>query len=160
RLAARGRVMTTTNVGTRVNARLFLSPPEVRVQLGALDKAIDKLQTAFAPFLKTVSGRPRHVTGLIRFAPKSSERERKAALRKLRAAVASGKFCNPKWHCLALYVNPGVGKQMVSRVRAGIDLAAAAGLRDVAVVGLHDDQFGPYELDEILEHAAQRGVRV
>jgi hypothetical protein len=48
---------------------------------------------------------------------------------------------------------------MVSRVLAGIDLAAAAGVRDVAVVGLHD-RFGPYELDEIFEQAAERGVRV
>jgi hypothetical protein len=160
RLAARGRVLTTTNVGTRVNARLFLAPPEVRVQRGALDKAIDKLSAAFAPFVKTASGRPRHVTVLIRFDPKFPERERKTALRKLQAVVAAGKFCNPKWHCLGLYVNPGVGKRMASRVRAGIDLAAAAGLRDAAVVGLHDDRFGPYELDEILEHAAQRGVRV
>ena len=46
------------------------------------------------------------------------------------------------------------------RIRAGIDLAAAAGLRDVAVVGLHDDRFGPYELDEILEHGGQHGIHV
>jgi hypothetical protein len=160
RLAARGRVLTTTNVGTRVNARLFLAPPEVRVQPGGLIKAIDKLKAAFAPYVKSASGRPRSLTVLIRFAPKFKERERKTALRRLQAAVASGKFCNPKWHCLGLYVNPGVGKSMVSRVRAGIDLAAVAGISDVAVVGLHDDRFGPNELDEILEHAAQRGVRV
>jgi hypothetical protein len=160
RLAARGRVLTTTNVGTRVNARLFLAPPEVRVQCGALDKAIDKLKAAFAPFVKTVSGRPRQLTVLVRFAPKSPERERRAALRKLQAVVAAGDFCNPKWHSLGLFVNPGVGKQMVSRVLAGVDLAAATGVRDVAVAGLHDDRFGPYELDEILEHAAQRGVHV
>jgi hypothetical protein len=160
RLAARGRVLTTTNVGTRVNARLFLAPPEVRVQRGGLVKAIDKLKAAFAPFVKSAGGRPRSLTVLIRFAPKFQNRERKAALRRLQAAVAAGKFCNPKWHSLALYVNPRVGKLMVSRVHTGIDLAAAAGFSDVAIVGLHDDRFGPEELNEILEHATQRGVRV
>jgi hypothetical protein len=160
RLAARGRVLTTTNVGTRVNARLFLAPPEVTVQRGGLDKAIERLQTAFAPFAKTASGRPRKLTVFIRFAPKFPAGQRKASLGNLRAAVAAAKFSRPKWHSLGLYVNPGLGKQMVSRVRDGIDLAAAAGLSDVAVVGLHDDRFGPYELDEILGHAAERGVRV
>lgn len=160
RLAARGRVLTTTNVGTRVNARLFLAPPEVKVQRGGLDQAIERLKAAFAPFVKTASGRPRKLTVFVRFVPRFSAGQRKAVLRKLRAAIAAGKFCNPKWHCLGLFVNPGVGKQMVARARDGIDLAAAVGLRDVAVVGLHDDRFGPYELDEILEHASQRGVRV
>jgi hypothetical protein len=160
RLAARGRVLTTTNVGTRVNARLFLAPPELRVRRDGLDNAIERLKIAFAPFVKAVSGRPRKLTVLVRFSPNFPVRQRKAALRKLQAAVAAGQFCNPKWHCLGLYVNPGVGKQMGSRVRDGIDLAATAGLRDVAVVGLHDERFGPFELDEILEHAAERGVRV
>ena len=34
RLAARGRVLTTTNVGTRVNVRTFLEQPVVQVRAG------------------------------------------------------------------------------------------------------------------------------
>jgi hypothetical protein len=160
RLAARGRVLTTTNVGTRVNARMFLAPPEVRLQHGGLDRTIDQLKAAFAPYVKTVSGRPRNLTVFIRFAPKFPARQRKAALRRLQAAVAAGAFCNPKFHCLGLYVIPGLGKRSVSRVNEGIDLAAAAGLRDVAVVGLLDDRFSPDELDQILKHGVGRSVRV
>lgn len=160
RLAARGRVLTTTNVGTRVNARLFVAPPVVPVQPGGVDKATDQLEAAFAPFVKTASGRPRKVTVFVRFAPKFPNGQRRAALRKLQAAVDAGRFCRPKWHRLGMSVNPGLGKQMVQRVRAAVDLAAAAGLHDVAVAGWHDDRFGPYEMEEILEHASTRGVRI
>lgn len=160
RLAARGRVLTTTNVGTRVNLRLFLDPPEVRVRPGGVEKAVEQLEASFAPFFHTPSGRARSLTVLVRFDPKVPARQQKAALSHLQAAVAAGTFCNPKRHCLGLFINPGLGKKAAARVRAGIDLATAAGVGEVAVAGLHDDRFEPGELAEILKYAAGQKVKV
>src|SRR5262245_66393271 len=41
RLACRGRLLTTTNVGTRANVRNFLAPPEVRIRPGPTAQAVE-----------------------------------------------------------------------------------------------------------------------
>jgi hypothetical protein len=160
RLAARGRVLTTTNVGTRVNARLFLEPPTVLVAPGGADQALARLKAAFAPFVKTASGHPRALTVFARFNEKVPRPQRGPILAQLRKAVAAGDFCKPKWHCLGLRVEPGLGPQRVARAKEAIDLAAAAEVREVALGGLGDDRFEPDELAAILEHAAGHEVRV
>ncbi len=160
RLAARGRVLTTTNVGTRVNARLFLDPLELWVAPDGAEQAIERLKALFAPFVKTASGRPRSLTVFVRFSPKVQHRQRASILTQLRKAVAEGDFCKPKWHCLGLSIEPGLGKERVARAKEGIDLAASAEVGEVAVAGLHDDRFTPDELAEILKYAAEHVVRV
>jgi hypothetical protein len=70
--------------------------------------------------------------------------------------VASGAFCYPRLHRLGLVVEPG--RDRVGRAKAGIDLAAGAGVGAVALPG-RLDPYGPDELAEVLRYAADRKVR-
>jgi hypothetical protein len=160
RLAARGRVLTTTNVGTRVNVRMFLEQRVVPVHTGGAERAIDKLKQLFAPFVKTASDRPRSMTVLVSFDRKMAKRQRGQVLAQLCDAVAAGDFCKPKWHRLGLLVDPGRAKDRVARAKEGIDLAASAKLKEVALAGLDDDRFDPDELDGLLKFAAARKVQL
>jgi hypothetical protein len=160
RLAARGRVLTTTNVGTRVNVRTFLEQPVVQVRAGGAERAIDRLRELFAPFVKTASGRPRSLTVLVSLDAKMAKRQREQVLAQLSDAVAAGDFCKPKWHCLGLLSDPGRGKDRVARAKQGIDLAASAKLTVVALAGLEDDRFDPDEMDGLLKFAASKNVQL
>jgi hypothetical protein len=174
RLACRGRLLTTTNVGTRVNLRHFLAPPEVRVRPGptepAVAAAVEHLKERFAPFVRTPSGRPRPLTVLVRFAPKAPARQRRDVLRRLQEAVAAGDFCKPKFHRLGLLVElTRTGAGRLTEARSGIDLAADCGVAEVALDGSGRaavaragllNTFEPDELAEVLGYAAGRKVRV
>ena len=174
RLACRGRLLTTTNVGTRVNVRHFLAPPEVRVRPGptqqAVTAAVEHLKDRFAPFVRTPSGRARSLTVLVRFAPKAPARQRREVLRRLREAVAAGDFCNPKRHRLGLIAElTRTGAGRLTEARTGIDLAADCGVAEVALDGASRaavsragllNSFEPDELAEVLGYAAGRKVRV
>jgi hypothetical protein len=156
RLAARDRVLTTTNVGTRVNARLYLEPPEIRVGAGGLEVALAKLKSCFAPFINAKRG----LTVFVNFDAGCSHRGKRRALSKLVAELAGIPKRKPKLHRLGLMVNLGVGSAMEQRVCAGIDLAAAARMVHVAVAGLHGDRFDPEVLARILKYARQHKVRL
>ena len=62
--AAAGRLLLTTNVGVRVNARLTQQLPEFAVtEKSANDKQwLDNVFAAFEPFLHTPDGQPRPLT--------------------------------------------------------------------------------------------------
>ncbi|HEY7310185.1 MAG TPA: hypothetical protein VH643_12555 [Gemmataceae bacterium] len=160
RLAAHGRVLTTTNVGTKVNVRTFMKQPVTIVGNGGAEQAINRLKELFKPFVKTASGKPRALTVLISFAPNMTMQQRRHMLAQLSKAVAAGDFCKPKWHCLGVLVNSGRGKDRVARAEKGIDLAAAANLTEVALVGLDDDRFDPDELDGLLKYAGTKKVHL
>jgi hypothetical protein len=160
RLAARGRVLTTTNVGTKVNVRTFLGRPVVPVRTGGAEQSINRLKELFEPFVKTASGKPRSLTVLISFATNMTKRQRGQMLAQLGAAVAKGDFCKPKWHRLGLLVDPGRAKERVTRAKEGIDFAASAKLTEVALAGLDDDRFDPDELDGLLKFAAAKKVQL
>jgi hypothetical protein len=160
RLAARNRVLTTTNVGTKVNVRTFLEQPVISVRNGGAEQAVNRLKELFEPFVKTASGKPRSLTVLISFATNMAKRQRGQVLARLGAAVAAGEFCNPKWHRLGLLLDPGRGKGRVARAKEGIDLATSAKFTEVALAGLDDDRFDPDELDGLLKFAAAKKVRL
>jgi hypothetical protein len=159
RLASRGRVLTTTNIGTRVNVRLFLDPPQLRVSAGTADTAAAELAKIFAPYLKTPSGQARSLTVLVHFDSKLSTVQRRATLTRLQNIVAEGKICNPRRHRIGLLIDPGRGKERMIRARAGIDLAAGTGVREVAVDGL-GDRFEPDELAELFKYSIGKKIEL
>jgi len=160
RLAGRNRVLTTTNIGTQVNVRNFMSPPIVRVNAGGQERAIRRLEELFQPFVTTASGRPRSLTVLIRFTSAMSVRQREGALAKLCKAVASGSFCNPKWHKLGLLVDPGKRDSGAARSKAAIDLAASMKLDEVALIGFDELRIVPEEINTLLKFAEARSIRL
>ena len=60
--AAAGRLLLTTNVGTRVNVRLTGQLPE----FPALETSVDAVTAVFQPFLDTLNHRPRPLTVRLR----------------------------------------------------------------------------------------------
>jgi len=162
RLACRGRVLTTTNTGSRVNVRRFLDPRVVDVRdatLEAIDAAGLRLKTVFAPYLRTPAGRARPLTALVRLDGDLPNGQARRVLTQLRRLVASGAICNPKRHRIGLLIDPGRGADRIERVAAAIDLGGAVGLEEVAVEGLCD-RFDPNALAELLRRAAGKKVHL
>jgi hypothetical protein len=161
RLACRGRLLTTTNIGTKVNVRHFLESPEVRIRSGRtgaiVADAVERLKDLFAPYVRTPSGKARAHTVLVRFEARVPARQRPDILKALQAAVAKGDFCSPKLHRLGLVAEPG--RDRVARAKAAVDLAGRAGINCVAQSGTLED-FEPDELATVLQYAAERKVRV
>jgi hypothetical protein len=161
RLACRGRLLTTTNVGAEVHVRHFLDPPEVRVGPGKTEPivaaAIGRLKDYFAPFTRTPSGRDRGRTVLVRFEPQVPVRQRADILKCLQAAAAGGEFGSPRWHHIGLVADPG--KDRATRARAAIDLAARAGVGLVALSGPLA-RFDPDELAGVLRYATEHQVNI
>ncbi|HKB06090.1 MAG TPA: hypothetical protein VKD90_28100 [Gemmataceae bacterium] len=161
RLACRGRLLTTTNIGTKVNVRHFLESPEVRVRPGRTDAivadVVERLKELFAPYVRTPSGKARAHTVLVRFEARVPSRQRPEILKSLQAAVAKGEFCSPKLHRLGVVAEPG--RDRVARAKAAVDLAGRAGINCVAQSGTLED-FDPDELAAVLQYAAERKVRV
>jgi len=100
RLACMGRILTTTNVGTRVNLRNYSDPPVVKLKADRPEKAVasasKKLRELFEPFWKTLSGKPRHLTVLVHFDDRAAPEQREAVFNGLQAALATREFCNPR----------------------------------------------------------------
>ncbi|MGE5193941.1 MAG: hypothetical protein ACM3U2_15715 [Deltaproteobacteria bacterium] len=176
RLACLGRILSTTNVGTRVNLRNFSDPPVVKIKsegsAANIAAARHKLQKLFEPFWKTPSGRPRHLTVLLQFDEVGTPHEREVVFKKVAAAVASGAFCDPRVHRLGLAaVVHGEGR--LEQARAAVALARRCGLDEIALDGrplpVSGDVislsgllalFEPAELESLLRHAADNRVHV
>jgi hypothetical protein len=162
RLACRGRVLTTTNTGSRVNVRLFLDSPVVDVRAAtseSIDAAGKRLKGVFARFMRTPGGRARPLTALVRLDATLPARQGRTILTRLRRLASSGSIGNPKRHRIGLLVDPGKGADRVERVHAAIDLGAGTGPEEVAVEGLCE-RFAPNELAELLKCAAGKKVRL
>jgi hypothetical protein len=140
--ACAGRILMTTNVGSRSNVRNFLPPPVVTIADGegqaALREAQTALATAFSPFLKTPDKRPRPLVVFVEFELGSTRprAERKAILVKLAAYIKSSGIAEPNVHRLGLNVRIGWGPKGRNAALAAIDLALSAGLHDVSIDGV------------------------
>jgi len=176
RLACMGRILTTTNVGTRVNLRNYSDPPVVKLKADRPEKAVasasKKLRELFEPFWKTLSGKPRHLTVLVHFDDRAAPEQREAVFNGLQAALATREFCNPRVHRLGLLaVLPEDAR--LEQAKAAVDLARRCSLKEVAVDGPPLpvagevislpgllSYFRPEELNDLLAYAANGRVRV
>ncbi len=176
RLACQGRMLTTTNVGARVNVRSYLPPPVVRIKPGgstiAVAAAMKALREYFEPFRQTPSGRARALTVFIRFGERTTSRQAQEICSQLVAAVEKGEFCDPKRHHLGLLVAMKTNRPRTQQGRAAVDLAKLCGLTTVSLdgpalstnleaggAGLLN-YFPAGELDAVLDYAAKRGIGI
>jgi hypothetical protein len=92
--AAAGRLLLTTNVGVRVNARLTQQLPEFAVtEKSANDKQwLDSVFAAFEPFVHTPDGQPRPLTVRLSVEPKAPIKSLKGVVAKLEAGRKEGKL--------------------------------------------------------------------
>jgi hypothetical protein len=178
------RVLITTNIGTRVNMRVYRREPLVvleRDSKEAIDAAQREIEAAFKPFIETPDNRPRPLTVFVdipRYARMTTPRKR-AALRKLVEHVSSGRAAGkgrkaaPPGQALGLAVRTRLGPPGKEEAIAAIDLAASVGMKVVAIDGVKRrdadravslagllDYFPPGLVGPILRAAAKKGVRV
>ena len=85
---AAGRLLLTTNVGTRVNVRLTGQLPE----FPAVEKSAQAVVAAFHPFVDTPDRRPRPLTVRLRVDPPADLAKLAAVVRKLDEARTIGQI--------------------------------------------------------------------
>jgi hypothetical protein len=173
RLACMGRLLTTTNVGTRPNVRSYQPPPLVKIKSAggqAVAAALRELERCFEPYWKAPGGKPRPLTVLIQL--DGPPRWTAAVSAELQAAMARGTFCDAKVHHLELLVVLRRGPARLKQAKAAVDLAGKSGWQRVALDGAALaategaalpgllNLFEAAELAELLRHAADRGIQI
>lgn len=179
RLGCTGRILTSTNVGTRLNLRFYKRNPVVVVPKGSSNSALKevrkKLRKIFRPFLNTPDGNPRSLTAFVVFHRESrrSFQDRAAILRELAAYVRDPDNADADHHRIGLQMRIGFGTKGRNAALLAINLASAAGLSEVAIDGVVSKEadallslpgllnyLAPAELQAVLDRAKSKGVNV
>src|SRR5205809_2251334 len=137
--AAAGRLLLTTNVGVRVNARLTQQLPEFAVtEKSANDKPwLDNVFAAFEPFLHTPDGQPRPLTVRVSVDPNAPIKSLKGVVSKLEAGRKEGKIGPVEIHQLSVLVafEDRITDDEIGVTERIMQLAVDAGIRELAVDG-------------------------
>jgi len=138
--AAFGRTLASTNVGVRVNTRLYRLFPEFAVADAAVDeeKWLSNIFSAFGPFLKTLDGIPRPLT--IRLVVQASDSSATVTrlMSKLEAGRGQGLLSSSSIHRISLVticdgvIRAGAEAEEIKRV---IEIAAQSGVSEIAIDG-------------------------
>ncbi len=175
RLETIGRILTSTNIGTRLNLRYYRKRPiiEIEARKGEeiVSRAVQQAERFLDPFLHTPDHTPRPMTVFAYFKTYMSHRKRLDILKAILKEFRKGGFCAPKAHKFGLLVKAKSGKQGVQMTKKAIDLVAEAGLAEVAVEGVVRQQaedkismpdllnfFNAEQATELMTYAAQRGA--
>jgi hypothetical protein len=178
------RLLITTNIGTRVNMRVYRREPLVVLKSDkpeALEAAKQEIAAAFKPFVETPDKKPRPLTVFVdlpRYAKMTVARKR-AALAPLVEFVASGKAAGlgekkaPEGQQLGLSVSVTLGPSGRDQAINAIELAATVKMRVVVIEGVKREladraislaglleYFPPGLVGPILRAAKKNGVRV
>jgi hypothetical protein len=176
-LQCHGSILSSTNVGTRLNLRYYKLQPVISVPHGSFAPVVaaakEDLRNLVAPFWRTPGGVPRPVTLLVAFAPGTRFSRRLKILKELLKIMAPGDICDPKVHHLGLLARVGPGKKGVRTVLANLDLAAMAGVTTVAVRGVVREEaadkismpgllnyFSGEQVNALLKHAREKSLLV
>lgn len=177
RLECIGRILTSTNVGTRLNLRYYKRRPVIDIPLRALAESVAsaKLQAraVLEPFWHTPDRIPRPITVFAHFVGSGSFKHRLKILRALVDAFTEGDICDPSCHKLGLLVFVGRGKRGLQKAMRAIDLASSARLAEIAIKGIvlgsAEDMismpgllnyFNPEHTSELLRYAARKGMPI
>ena len=136
---AAGRLLLTTNVGVRVNARLTQQLPEFAVtEKSANDKQwLDNVFAAFEPFVHTPDGQPRPLTVRLWVEPKAPIKSLKDVVTKLEAGRKEGKLGPAEIHQLSVLVafEDRITDDKIDVIERIIKLTADAGIHELAIDG-------------------------
>jgi hypothetical protein len=139
-MACTGRILTTTNVGTRQNVRYYHNQPLVVIRdsdrMAAARSAVAMSKKLLFPFFRTPDGKPRPVAVFVLFVKSVPKSVRLAVLRHLAQEMRSGSFCDPSVHRLGLLVSVEAGKKGSVAVRDALALASRVEIDQVAVEGV------------------------
>ena len=132
--AAAGQLLLTTNVGTRINARLTGQLPE----FPALEKSAEAVIAAFEPFLDTPDRRPRPLTVRLQLDPGADCTPLAALVGKLDEARKRGAIGPANIHQLSVLVTfkeEITTDAQLEQIEAIIAAAAELGVPEVAIDG-------------------------
>jgi hypothetical protein len=138
--AAFERTLCSTNVGVRVNARLYRLLPEFAIADAAADetKWLTRVFAAFTAFLKTLDGVPRPLTVRLIVQPSDAAATVARLVAKLEAGRSQGLLGPAVLHRFSLLsitdgeIHAGAPAAEIKRV---IAIAAQAGISEVAIDG-------------------------
>lgn len=156
RLACVGRILTSTNVGTRVNLRFYRRHPLVKVPEGGIEEAVHQakqiIRKTFEPFLRPPGGRPRPLVVFIEIegGSRRSAATRISILKGLAHYAKRPDVADSTVHRLGYQVRIGWGKKGRDLAIHSIDIASTAGIKEVAVSGVVRKQAD--------EHLSQPGL--
>jgi hypothetical protein len=177
RLEGTGRILTSTNVGSRMNVRHYGRIPVLWVNPAGreamLKSVIGAAQKRLAPFLHTPDGEPRAATIHVQFRSRVLDSDRRTVLRRLLAEIRKGKMASPEHHTLALVAKVGRGDRGVAEAIDAVQLAHSAGVDEVAIDGVIRSAsadvisnpgllqyFNSAQLNRLLAASTRNGVRV
>jgi hypothetical protein len=139
RLEGMGRILTSTNVGSRVNLRFYGRVPVVWINPAdrstMLESAIESCRKRFDLFLHTPDGRPREAKVHVQFRGAVSGRVRLNVLLGLVAEIAKGKIASPAHHQVVLLARVRKGEAGVRDTMETLPLAQKSGIGEVAIEG-------------------------
>ena len=141
------RVLMTTNIGTRVNVRVYRREPTIVLSSdsrAAIEGVRSEIATAFKPFVETPDRRPRPLTVFIDIPRYSgmTTRKKRIVLRQLVEYVSSGRAAggkrksSPDGQELGLAVRMKVGAPGRDEAVAAINMAASVGMKVVVLDGV------------------------
>jgi hypothetical protein len=138
--AAFERTLASTNVGVRVNARLYRLLPEFVLADAAQDEAkwLARVFAAFTPFLKTLDGVPRPLTVRLIVEPSDAPATVARLVARLEAGRSQGLLGPASLHRFSLLsIAGGVIRagDPVAEIKRVIAIAAQAGISEVAIDG-------------------------
>lgn len=138
--AAFGRTLCSTNVGVRVNARLYRLFPEFAIADAAVDekKWLAEVYAAFGPFLKTPDDIPRPLTVRLIVRPGDSLATVKNLVSKLEAGRDQGLLGPSPIHRISLLsIHAGVIRTdtEMEEIKRVIEIASQSGVPEVAIDG-------------------------
>jgi hypothetical protein len=139
------RTLCSTNVGVRVNARLYRLLPEFAIADASQDEAkwLDRVLAAFAPFLKTLDGVPRPLTVRLVVQPSDAA----ATVARLVAQLETGRsqrLLGPaslhRFSLLtiangAIHAGAPANEINLAEIKRVVTIAAQAGISEVAIDG-------------------------
>lgn len=160
-LQCTGRLLTSTNVGTRLNLRFYKSYPVVIVRKGPVEYALigakKELKAIFQPFLQTPDKKPRPLRVYVEFDRESrrSTAERVYILRELASFISGSEIADHSLHRLGFQMRIGFGKKGMNAALLAIDIASSAGLESVSIDGVvHKEAEEKVSLPGLLNYLA------
>lgn len=173
RLGCHGSILTSTNVGTRLNLRYYKMRPVVCVINGSIEEAIETVGTIIEPFWRTPNGVSRPCTVFALFRHRTRFDRRRAILKALNDSFTNGGFCDPRVHKLGLLASVGASTVGVRSAMRHIDLAKEVGIAEVAIRGVTREEaedkismpgllncFTPRHATRLTQYAAGKGISI
>lgn len=139
RLSGVGRILTSTNVGARVNVRYYGQIKPVWINLGPVAEMVatarESVRQRLTPFVAGPNGQPRPAIVYLRFRREVAPADRSTVLQTVVDAIKTGAIGLASHHRVGLLAGVQRGKAGEQQAIEALDLAKACGVTTVALDG-------------------------